>query len=426
MTAELPRFFPVQQDFPRPKVEDVRERVHQQLGELLTGDLRDQSVAVTVGSRGISSIATITRAAVDRLKAAGARALLVPAMGSHGGATAQGQLDVLGRFGITEQSMGCPIRSSMDVAEICRSAEGFPVFIDKHAAAADRLLIVNRVKPHTRFAGAIESGLMKMMLIGLGKKAGAELYHRAIVQHSFDTIVKSVSSQVIATCNVIGGLAIIENAYEETADIVGLVADAIHQEEPRILQRVKQLMPRLPFDHADLLMVDVMGKDISGTGLDTNIVGRKRNDNAAVAGDLPNIHHIYVRGLTEATSGNASGIGIADLCHNRILDEIDLEATRTNCITAGHISGAKMPVNFACDRHAIETACKLAGLIEPKSVSAMWIRDTLSLSRLVCSEMYLSQVEQIENLTVAGPAQSLQFDSSGELLTDQPLQNWLG
>lgn len=426
MTAELPRFFPVEQDFPRPKVEDIFARVQQQLGRIASGDLRDQSVAVTVGSRGIASIETITRAVVARLKAAGARPFLVPAMGSHGGATALGQVGVLERFGITEQSMDCPIRSSMDVVEICRSAEGFPVYIDKHAAAADRLLIVNRIKPHTRFAGAIESGLMKMMLIGLGKKAGAELYHRAIVQHSFDKIVRSVSSQVIAKCNVIGGLAIVENAYEETADIVGLASEDIQHEEPQLLQRVKQLMPRLPFDHADLLMVDAMGKDISGTGLDTNIVGRKRNDNAAIDGDVPNIHHIYVRSLTDATFGNASGIGVADLCHRRILDQIDLEATRTNCITAGHISGAKIPVDFQSDHVAIQTACKLAGLIEPKNVAAMWIRDTLSLSRLVCSEPFLAEVEQIENLKVAGPVESLQFDSAGELLVDQPLQKWLG
>ncbi len=414
-SAALPRFFPVTQSFPRPTVDNIVAAVHQQLERLRLEDLTGLRVAVTVGSRGIASIATITRAIVDWLKDAGATVILIPAMGSHGGATSEGQLGVLQRFGITPESMGCTIQSSMEVVEVCKADEGFPIYIDRFAAEADRLLIVNRIKPHTRFDGAIESGLMKMMLIGLGKKRGAELYHQAIVQHSFDTIVRSVSRQVIERCKVLGGIAIIENAYEETADIVGVPPAEIQEREPELLTHVKNLMPRLPFDHADLLIVDQMGKDISGTGLDTNIVGRKRNDNAAIGDETPSIHHIYVRSLTEATHGNASGIGIADLCHRRVIEQIDLESTRTNCITAGHISGAKVPVDFPNDRAAITTACQLAGLVQPDAIAAMWIRDTLSLTNMLCSEKFLNAAHTADNLTVEGPLAPLRFDASGDL-----------
>lgn len=419
---ELPRFFRVKQSFPRARVEDVPAEVFKQLAVVCNDakSLKARSVAVTVGSRGVAAIDTITRSCVDFLKQQGAQPFIVPAMGSHGGATAEGQAAVLDRFGINEQSMGCPVRSSMDVVQVCEAQEGFPVYFDKHAASADHVLVVNRIKPHTRFAGAIESGLMKMMLIGLGKQRGAEIYHRVIVNHSFDRIVRSVAKEVVSRCNVLGGLAILENAYEETARIVGLPAVEIEVKEPGLLENVKKWMPRLPFDQFEFAIVDQMGKDISGTGMDTNILGRKRNDHAAIGGDNPEVHHIYVRGLTPATHGNASGIGIAELCHQRLVQALDMTATRMNCITAGHVTGAMIPIDFQCDRLAIETACQLAGFVQPQLIPAVWIRDTLSLEEVECSEFFYDAARNESSLEILTKPSELQFDQRDDLIERFP------
>ncbi|HBE70182.1 MAG TPA: [Fe-S]-binding protein [Planctomycetaceae bacterium] len=415
---QLPSFFRVRQTFPRPRLDDLPGEVVKQLKRLqesTTQRLEGKRIAVTAGSRGIANIATILRASVDWLKTQGCEPFVVPAMGSHGNASVDGQLAVLKSLGVTEESLGCPIHGSMDVVEVCHSELGFPIFIDRHAAEADGVLVVNRIKPHTRFHGDIESGLMKMMLIGLGNARGAELYHQAIVQSSFGAIVRSVATQVIEKCGVIGGLAILENGYEETTRIVGVPPKSIIETEPKLLDEVKALMPSLPFDQADFLVIDRMGKNISGTGIDTNIVGRKRNDNAAIGDERPDIHHIYVRSLTEQTNGNASGIGVADLCHQRVLEQINLASTRKNCITAGHISGAKLPVDFSCDREAITTACQLAGYLKPEQVRAMWIRDTLSLDEVACSSGYLSQAQASSHLEILSDPQPLEFDESGNL-----------
>ncbi len=412
---ELPRFFRVRQSFPRPRVEDIAASVHDELRKCCGQELGGKSVAISVGSRGVAGIAQVTRSCVDFLKQRGALPFIVPAMGSHGGATAAGQLDVLRGLGVTEPSMDCPIRSSMEVEKLCTAAEGFPVYFDRHALEADHVLVVNRIKPHTRFAGEIESGLMKMMLIGLGKQKGAEVYHRAIVNYSFDQIVRSVAQVVIQRCNILGGLAILENAYEETAQIVGVLPDEIEQREPDLLRKVKSWMPQLPFDRSELLIVDQIGKNISGTGMDTNVVGRKRNDHAAIAGEKPDIHHIYVRSLTAQTHGNASGIGLAELCHRRVIETADRQVTRMNCITASHVTGAMLPIDFDTDREALRVACQLAGYIPPHQVPAMWIRDTLSLEEVECSEFFYSQARQDSALEVLSQPSQLQFDSAGDL-----------
>lgn len=424
--TSLPRFFRVRQTFPRVRVNDLQRELVEQMRRMCpdTARLAGKTVAVAVGSRGIASLDKITGAVIAWLKQHSALPFIVPSMGSHGGATAEGQAAVLERFGITAQSMACPIRSDMSVVELSQAAQGFPVYFDQQAASADCVLLINRIKPHTRFAGDIESGLMKMMLIGLGKKRGAEIYHQAIVQHSFDTIVRSVAAEVIQQCNVLGGLAILENAYEETAQLVGVAAGEIERREPELLRQVKLWMPKLPFEQAELLIVDRIGKDISGTGMDTNIIGRKRYDHAALDGDSPNIHHIYVRGLTPATHGNASGIGLAELCHQNVVNEIDLEATRTNCITAGHITGAMLPVDFPNDKAAFHVGCQLAGLIPPEDVSAMWIRDTLSLAEVECSEHFYARALSEPTLEILSPPSPLAFDATQNLVPRfEPAEN---
>lgn len=419
-SADLPKFFRVRQHFPRPKLDDIRQTVTSELATVCTADLTGRSIAITAGSRGIANIAEIIGACVTFCQDRGAKPFVVPAMGSHGGATAEGQAEVLASLGITEATMNCPVKSSMEVNEVCVATEGFPVYFDRHAMGADDVLVVNRVKPHTRFDGAIESGLMKMMLIGLGKQTGAEIYHRAIVNYSFDQIVRSVAHEVISRCNVLAGLAILENAYEETAAIHAVAPADIEQQEPEYLQQVKSWMPKLPFPKAEFLMIDQIGKNISGTGMDTNVIGRKKNDHAAIDGELPDLHHIYVRGLTPETHGNASGIGLAELCHRRVLDEMNHASTRMNCITASHITGAMLPVDFENDRTALTTACQLAGYVTPEQVTAMWIQDTLHLEEVECSEAFFDQARQTSELDIVEPPRELSFDSANNL------NSWFG
>lgn len=416
MTGSLPRFFRLRQSFPRPRLADVPAATMSALADCVHQDVRNQSVAITVGSRGIAAVAQVTRACVDFLKQRGALPYLVPAMGSHGGATAEGQADVLARLGVTPAAMGCPLRSSMAVVQVTTAAEGFPVYFDREALAANHVLVVNRIKPHTKFSGEIESGLMKMMLIGLGKCQGAEVYHRVIAKYSFDQIVRSVAREVIGRCHILGGLAILENAYEETAEVVGVAASEIESREPELLQRAKGWMPRLPFDKADLLIIDYIGKNISGAGMDTNVVGRKRNDHAAIDGDSPDIHHIYVRGLTKQTHGNASGIGLAELCHRRVVEAMDRHTTFTNCITAGHVTAGMLPIDFATDRQALQTGCQLAGYVAPDQVTALWIRDTLSLGEIECSQAFFDRARSLPNTEILSEPSELVFDEHDDLV----------
>ena len=416
-TDRFPRFFRLKQTFPAPFVPDVEARVEQAIGNLHLGrnTRPGQTVAITVGSRGIHGIDRIVRACVQRCRLAGLDPFLVPAMGSHGGATADGQRRLIEGFGVTEQAMGCPIRSSMETVVVATADEGFPVHFDRHAAEADHVLVVNRIKPHTRFTGAIESGLMKMMLIGLGKHQGALVYHRVIMNYSFDQIVRSVARKVIDRCKILGGLAILENADEQTADIVGVPAGEIEATEPHLLKQVKEWMPRLPFEQAELLIVDRIGKDISGTGMDTNVIGRKANDHAAMGDETPSIHLIYVRGLTEATHGNATGIGIAELVHRRVIDGMDVEATRVNCATAGHITAAMIPLDFHDDRSALTMAMSQTGWGEPRDVPILWIPNTLQLSHVLCSEVYWKAARELPHVEILEEPQVLQWTSGGDL-----------
>jgi hypothetical protein len=270
-----------------------------------------QSVAVTMGSRGIANIHLVIRAIVQHLQRLGAKPFIVPAMGSHGGGTAQGQREIVEGYGVTEDFVGCPIRSSMETVIVCQTAEGIPVHFDKHAFNADHVVVCGRVKPHTGFVGDIESGLMKMMLIGLGKHEGAKIYHRAIADFSFPQIVRSVASQVLARCKVAAGVGIVENGYDETALIRAVAPQEFEEREKELLVLAKKWLPKLPFDQADILIIDEIGKNIIGSGMDTNVVGRKFNDHKAADNEYPKIKRIWVRDLTEETHGNAAVLGIA-------------------------------------------------------------------------------------------------------------------
>ncbi len=414
--AHLPRLFRVRQIFPTQPVEDVAGEVDQQLARL---DLAQrvkpgETVAVTAGSRGVANIATILRTTVDHFRRLRAEPFLVPAMGSHGGGTAEGQLEVLASYGITEQSMDCPISASMETVVVGQTEEGLPVHFDRHAFEADHVVVCNRVKPHTRFAGPIESGLMKMMLIGLGKKNGAEIYHRAIVDFSFAQIIRSVADKVLANCGILAGLAVIENARDETARIEAVLPGDFESREAELLAVAKQGMARLPFDHVDLLLIDRIGKNISGTGLDTNVVGRKFDDHKPVASETPRVKLIALRGLTPETHGNAVGMGIAEFCKSSLLRETDLAATRLNAITAEHVSAAMAPLDYETDREILEAA--LSGPREEREQARLlWIADTLHLDEVECSEAYWQEAQGRDDLEILTDLRELPMGEDGDL-----------
>jgi hypothetical protein len=336
-------------------------------------------------------------------------------MGSHGGGTAEGQMALLARYGITEDYCGCEIRSSMETVVVCQADEGFPVHFDRNASEADHVLVCGRVKPHTGFAGAIESGLMKMMLIGLGKREGAQVYHAAIQDYSFDQIVRSVGRAVLQKCNVVAGLAILENAYDHTAQITAVAPRDFETREAELLKLAKSWMARLPFDLVDILLVDEMGKNISGTGLDTNIVGRKYHENCAAPDEFPKVRRIIVRSLSEQTHGNAIGIGIVDLCTRRLVDAIDLEQTWINSWTSGHLAAGKMPFAFESDRELIELALPTIGLTPPEEAKILWIHNTLELVEVECSAALFEAALGRDDLEILVEPRELPWNGTGNL-----------
>jgi hypothetical protein len=416
--TSFPQIFRVRQTFDSAHVEDVPGEVRAQLARLELGKKvrPGQSVAITAGSRGIANIALITRAVVECLQGLGAKPFIVPAMGSHAGGTAEGQRRLIESYGITEDFVGCPIRSGTETVVVGRAAEGFDIHFDKTAFEADHVLVCNRVKPHTGFAGEIESGLMKMLLLGLGKCEGAKVYHRAIQDFSFEQIIRSAAAEVIARCHILAGLAIVENAYDQTARIEAVRKEEFEAREKDLLALAKRLMPRLPFRHVDVLLIDRIGKDISGTGLDPNVVGRKFNDHKALADEWPKVRRIALRGLSEATHGNAHGLGMAEFCRSRLLRETNFAAVRLNGLTSGHIGASMAPLDYETDREMLAAALGTIGLTEPPQAKLLWIADTLHLAEVECSAAYLAEARRRSDLEILGEPRDLPFDAAGNLL----------
>jgi antitoxin (DNA-binding transcriptional repressor) of toxin-antitoxin stability system len=409
--------FRVRQSFDAKRVENIPATVENELRrlELVQKVKPGQTVAITAGSRGVANIAVIIKAAVDHFKSLGAKPFVVPAMGSHGGGTAEGQRELIEGYGITEAAMGCPINASMETVVVCQAAEGFPVHFDKHAFGADHVLVVGRIKPHTGFVGDIESGLMKMMLIGLGKHEGAKIYHRAIADYSFGQIVRSVAKEVLSKCHVVAGLAVVENAYDQTALVRAVAPHEFEDREKELLVLAKEWIPRLPFKTADILLIDEIGKNISGTGMDTNVIGRKYNDHAAVEHEWPKVKRIVVRGLTEATHGNATGIGMAEFCRSRVVRDMNAKITRINCLTGGHPVAAMVPLDYETDREILDIAFPTIGLTEPPDAKLMWIHNTLEVIEVECSVAYLPDARERKDLKILCEPRPMQFDASGNL-----------
>ncbi len=406
----LPRIAKIRQKFPARKLEDVAKALTVELGGLSLGDILKpgDTVAVTAGSRGIANIDIILQKLIEYLKYMGARPFIVPAMGSHGGATAQGQLKLLAHYGITEASMGVPIRSSMNVVKIATSPFGFPVYMDKYATEANHIVLVNRIKPHTRFSGKIESGVIKMLLVGLGKHQGASLYHRAILDYSFDDMAFNIVPVVLQRLSVLFGLAIIENTFGETTELRVLRPEEFLEEEPKLLLKAYELTAKLPVGNIDLLIVDEMGKDISGTGMDTTVIGKK--DNSAIK-----IKRIFVRDLTDKSNGNACGIGLADFTTRRLVNKINLKDTYVNCITGLRPEGAKIPIAFDTDKEAIEQALGTLGIIEPHEARIVRIKNTREMEILHVSESYVPQLKERKDVEILSELEEWVFDPNGNL-----------
>lgn len=415
--SQYPLVFRVRQSFENTQVADVAATTLAELKKLKLSDRvkAGQSIAITAGSRGITNIPLILRAAVQYFQSLGARPFIVAAMGSHGGATSEGQREVLTTLGITEEFCGCEIRTSMETVVVCDTAEGFPVHFDRQAFEADHVLVCGRVKPHTDFAGEIESGLMKMMLIGLGKCNGAKIYHRAIQDYSFDQIVRSVAGRVLEKCPVMAGLAIVENGYDQTAIIEAVPAAQIYEREKELLVIARRLLPRLPFARVDVLLVDQMGKNISGTGMDTNVIGRKFNEHEAMPDEWPKVRRIAVRSLTRETHGNATGVGMAEFCTAKLSGQIDWKKTLLNCVISGRVAGAMRPLEYANDQEMLDAALSCIGLLEPQDARFLWIRDTLHLAEVECSAAYFKEAQTRPDLEVLTDLRPLAFGPDGNL-----------
>ena len=413
-----PRLMRVRQHFDAPTLEDVAGAVRAEVASLpLSSRVRPgQSVAISVGSRGIANIALIIKTLVEELKALGLEPFLVPAMGSHGGGVAEAQRAIIEAYGVTEEYTGAPIKASMETVQVGATEDGVPVYFDKFAHEADHVAVVGRIKPHTGFVGEIESGLHKMMLIGLGKHRGAALYHQAIVNYSFDRIIRSVGQTVIEKCGVLLGLGIVENPYDKTALIKAVAPEEFVEREKELLVLARKWMPRLPSDQVDLLIVDEIGKEISGAGMDSNVIGRKFHDHHAAEKEFPKITRIYVRDLTEATHGNASGIGVAEYTHQRVVDKMDRSKTYINCMTGNAPAGATIPLYYDTDRQVLDAALQTVGLVEPENARVLRIRNTLDLAELLVSEAYLPQVEKQDDLSIVEPLKDMKFDDQGDLL----------
>ncbi len=412
-----PQMFRIRQHFDAPRVDDIAGTVRDEIARINPSSTikPGQTVAIAAGSRGVANINTIVKTVVEEMKAIGAVPYIVPAMGSHGGGTAEGQTQVLAEYGITEGAMGCPIKSSMDVIQIGVSDFGMPIYFDRHASEADHVIVVNRIKPHTGFAGEIESGLMKMMLIGLGKHKGASVYHRAIIHHSFDKVVRLVGKVVREEMPITFGVATLENGYDETALIEAIPAADFEEREKVLQAKSKEWCPSLPFDDVDILIIDEMGKNISGSGMDTNVIGRKRNDRRAMDDETPRVLRIFVRDLTEVTHGNATGIGMAEFTTRRLVDKIDYHATYTNVITGQHVSAAAIPLHCDTDAEVLDIALESIGLIAPEDARVLWIPNTLDLGEVEASEAYLSQADIRDDLEILTDLRPLETEADGNL-----------
>jgi len=408
----LPRFVRARQKFNADGIADVDRAMAEQMAKFSHIDLTGKSVAVAVGSRGIRSQPPVVRALVEALQRAGAKPFIVPAMGSHGGGTAEGQAQIVEEYGCGSEALGIPLKSSMEVVELGEVLDGMKIYCDRNAFEADFIVPVNRVKPHTSFRGRHESGLCKMMVIGLGKHTGAvEMHRRGMV--NFGPILPKAAEGFLAATRVLFGCAIVENGYEKLHTMELLAPGEIVEREAELLALSKTLIPRLLVDKIDVLVVDEIGKNISGAGMDPNVTGRNSQKSNDFGG--PQINRVVVRGLTEASHGNATGLGVADITTQRVVRQMDWTKTYVNIVTSGEPGSASLPLVANNDHEAISIAMRGVIMLDGPEARIVRIENTLDLGEIWVSEPMAADVEAHASMEIVGAPFEMEFDAEGAL-----------
>jgi len=406
----LPPMAKIRQTFDSTALDDVAGAVRAEIGRDGIGDrIRPGAkIAVGVGSRGVANIQTAVGALVAEIEARGAEPFIFPAMGSHGGATAEGQTEVLAGYGISEGAIGVPVRATMDTVEIGRLDDGTSVFMDRHAHEADAVVLVNRINPHTTFLGPIESGICKMLVIGMGKIQGATTIHGHGMDR-FAEVIPKTASFIAERIPFLFGIGMVENAYDETAIVEALTPESLIERETALQAKAKAMMGRILFDQIDVLVIDRMGKEISGAGFDPNVTGR---NNRGVEGfDEPRVTKIVALDLTEQTHGNATGIGLADVITRRLFDRIDFPATYGNVITSAYLDGAVIPIVMNSEREAVALATKTVPRVRPEAARIVRIRDTLTLGEIAVSAPMLDEARTHPHIEVVSEAVPWEFET---------------
>ena len=415
---DLPRLLLVRQTLPDRGIKDIPGTVARELSQagFASRPKPGSNVAIGVGSRGIANLSVIVRAVVDYWRSQGMQPFLFPSMGSHGAATAEGQAQVLADYGIHETAMGCPVRSSLEVVDLGKTPEGIDTLVDRLAFESGGIMLVGRVKWHTDFEGKLESGLYKMMAIGLGKQAGAKRYHSYAYRMGVEAVVRSVGRRVLESGKILGGLAILEDGNHNTALLAAVPVESMEPREEELLALSKSWTARIPVAQLDILIVDEMGKNISGTGMDAKVVNRNAVGSYNPWTFAPRIGRIFVRDLSPHSHGNAVGVGMADIVTDRLVNHIDWGQSLMNALTANHPAVVRTPIHLPTDRECLEAMAPTVGKLNLMELKIGWIRNTLELSGLILSETLRDEIEANPNLAIVGGPIKIPYGADGNLV----------
>lgn len=413
---KFPNLYRVERSPSAGEIEDIPGRVITELEKIGLQNRMGTGaeIAITAGSRGIASIPIVLKAVVDFVRATGAKPFILPSMGSHGGATAAGQIEILESLGITEEELGCPIRSSMEVVNVAETSRGTPVVIDRIASKSDGVIVVNRVKPHTLYEGEIESGLCKMMVIGMGNQKGAQIAHEWSLGWRLKNMIPEIAREILEQLPILGGLALVENFYDRLGIISGVKASDFIPKEKELLKRAYKMMPLLPFDEVDVMVVNEMGKNISGEGIDPNVIGR-RVFVAEPAPKKPDITRIFVRSLSKESHGNAIGVGLADFVHQRIADDMRKKPTYINAFTAMAPRDARLPMVAENDKEGLKYAIGTIAPIELDEVKVLWIQNTSKVDTFYASRALLEEITGNKDIEIEKKAVSIKFNKNNDI-----------